>query len=780
MTAGIGQPVLRKEDARLLTGRGRFSDDINIPGQAYAAMVRSPHAHARIRGIDAAAALQVPGVLAVLTGADLVADGIKPLAHAPVPGRPDIQLENRDGAPPFVTPQPMLPADTARFVGEAVAMVVAETVAAARDGAEAVAVDYAPLPAVTDGERAVQPGAPLLYPDHGSNICIDADVGDVDGTAAAFARAAHVVTFRTWVNRVTGVPMEPRAAVGEYHPKTGRYTLWAGSGGVVRQKREIAQIMGVPDDAVRVVSYDVGGNYGTRNTFYVEFALVVWAARRLGRAVKWTAERHEAFLTDWQGRDLHVDAALALDQDGNFLALRATNISNVGAYTASFVPLTKGAEIISSVYRIPVAHVRAVAALTNAIGTTPYRSAGRPEVMYVIERLIDRAARQCGFDRVALRRRNLVPPSAMPYANRLGMTYDSGKFEQAMDAALRLGDWAGYPQRRAESRGRGRHRGIAVANYIEASTGNPREWTRVTVQPDGHVDVAIGTLSSGQGHETSFAQLVTEWLGVPVERVRHIQGDTDIVPVGGGSHSGRSMRLAGIVMGEAVEIILAKGRRIAAQVLEAADADIEFADQRFTVSGTDRSVGLFEVAKIALTRADLPDDLKGPLAGESDQTVRIAGFPYGSHVCEVEVDAETGGVEIVRYAAVDDVGRAINPLILHGQSHGGIVQGLGQALLECVHYDPATGQNFTASFMDYALPRADDMPSFAVEISEVPAVTNKLGVRAGGEGGTTPTLGVLVNAIGDALAELGADHVEMPTTPHRVWETIRRAKPDRA
>ncbi|MEE8333997.1 MAG: molybdopterin cofactor-binding domain-containing protein, partial [Alphaproteobacteria bacterium] len=460
----------------------------------------------------------------------------------------------------------------------------------------------------------------------------------------------------------------------------------------------------------------------------------------------------------------------------NFIAMRGSNISNVGAHAISFVPLTKGVEIMTGVYRIPAVFCRASAVLSNTPSTNPYRSAGRPEVMFVMERLVDLAARKCGFDPVELRRRNMIPAAAMPYANGLGMVYDSGDYEQAMESALALGDWKGFPARRDEARARGRHRGFGIAAYMETSTGAPRERTEITVRPDGHVDVVIGTMSSGQGHETSFAQLVTEWLGVPFDAVRLITGDTDKVAVGGGSHSGRSMRLAGIVMGKASDEIIDRGRRIAAEMLEAAASDINFADGRFTVSGTDRSVGIFDVADAAENGGGLPDDLRGQLAAICDEVVKIPAYPYGCHVCEVEVDPDTGALELVSYAGVDDVGRAVNPLILHGQAHGAIVQGLGEAMFELCDYDPETGQMRSASFMDYTMPRADDMPSFLTEISEVPSPTNPLGIRAGGEGGTTPALAVLVNAIVDALAEFGVRHVEMPTTPERIWQAIRDAQ----
>jgi carbon-monoxide dehydrogenase large subunit len=762
---GIGASVLRKEDARLLTGRGSFSDDLDLPGQTYAVMLRSPHAHARIAGIDPAAALRAPGVLAVLTGADYLADGLKPIPHRPFSASPpDVALQNRDGSAIFIAPHYPLPADKARFAGEAVAMIVAESLQIAHDAAELVRVDYEPLPAVARAGDAAAAGAPLLWEERDGNVTVDADLGDAAATDAAFARAAHVARLSTWVQRVTGVPMEPRAAVGVYDAAAKRYTLYAGSGGVVRQKRELAAMLGVEEGAVRVVARDTGGNFGTKNSFFPEFVLVAWASRRLGRPVKWTCERREAFLSDYQGRDLTVEAELALDAQGNFLALRASNLSNAGAHSASHVPLSKGASIITSVYRFPAAYVRARAVLSNTPPTTPYRSAGRPEAIFVVERLIDLAARGLGVDRVELRRRNLIPESAMPFRNPFGLVYDSGAYAKAMASALALGDWNGFAARREEAGARGRLRGIGIANYVEITSGFPTERAELTVRPEGRVDAVIGTLSSGQGHETSFAQLLVEWLGVPFASVNLIQGDTDVVSEGGGSHSGRSMRFASVVLGKASEGIVAKGGAIAARLLEVAQADVEFRDGRFSVKGTDRSIGIFEVAA------------SEPLAQSHTETLRVAGFPYGCQVCEVEVDPETGVVTIVRIAAVDDVGRAINPLILHGQTHGGFAQGAGQALLEECLYDPATGQMLSASFMDYAMPRADHFPAFATELSEVASPTNPLGVRAGGEGGTTPALAAIANALVDALAALGVTHIELPATPERVWRAIRAAR----
>ncbi len=770
---GIGKPLRRKEDRRLVTGRGRYTDDVARPGQAHAGMVRSPHAHAVIRGIDPGDALKTPGVLAVLTGADAAGDGVGLITHPAVPTNPhEVPLKSRDGSPFFIAPHAPLPTDRARFVGEPVAMVLADTPAAARDGAELVRVDWQPLPATVATAAAV--GGPPVWGERASNLCVDSQAGDADATEAAFARAAHVVRLETQVNRVTGVPMEPRGVLGEYDAASGRYTVYTGSGGSWRIQQDVARTLGVPPAAVRVVAGDVGGNYGTRNSCYPEQALVAWAARRLGRPVKWTGDRRETMLTDYQARDLVSHAELALDADGRFLALRAVNTSNVGAHAVSFIPLAKGVAVLPSVYDIPVASIHGRAVLTNTAPTTPYRAAGRPEVMFVIERLIDLAARRHGFDRVALRRRNLVPAGVMPYRNPVGLLYDSGDYADAQDRVVALADWAGFEARRAEARRRGRYRGIGIANYIELNTGAPRERAEITVRPEGRVDVVLGTLSSGQGHETSFAQLVTEWLGVGVDQVRLVTGDTDLLPFGGGSHSGRSMRLGAVVMARASDQIVARGVQLAAWLLEAAPPDIEFVDSRFTVKGTDRAVGLFEVAAAA-ERSDTPEELRGPLAGVSDETMPVPSYPYGCAVSEVEVDPETGVVEVVRHTSVDDVGRAVNPLILHGQTHGGIAAGVGQALWELCHYD-AEGQLTSATFMDYALPRADSLPSFTTELSEVPSTSNPLGLRGGGEGGTTPALAAVINAVVDALAELGVEHIEMPATPERVWRAIQAAR----
>jgi carbon-monoxide dehydrogenase large subunit len=779
-------PAGRREDHRLVTGQGQYADDLSFPGAARAVMVRSPHAHAAIRGIDISAATALPGVLAVLTGADVLADGLGPFPHATGSSKigSDIPMANRDGSERLVTRQRPLPADRARFVGEAVAMVVAETLWQARDAAEAVLIDWEPLPAVAHAVDALDEGAPQLWDHIPGNCTIEADLGDAAGTQAAFARAAHRVRLTSWVQRVTGVHMEPRAVAVTWDAASGRYTVHASHGiGVVQLRNELAAVLGVATDQVRVIApRDVGGNFGTRNATYPEFALVAWASRRLQRPVAFKAERTEAFLSDFQGRDLHIDAELALDLEGSFIALRSINTANNGAYTTSFVPLNKGAQLMPSLYRIPVAHVVARAAVTNTPATIPYRSAGRPEAIYAIERLIDLAARQCGFDRVELRRRNMLAPAEQPYRNPLGVTYDNGDYTGVMQKALDLADWEGFPARCAAARARGRCRGIAVGNYIETTSGQPRERAEILVRPDGRIEVIVGTQSTGQGHETAFPALVAEWFGVPSAIVELRTGDTDFVQAGGGTHSGRSLRFASLVMRQATTDVIERARDIAAALWETDAVDVAFANGRFSVKGTDLVLDLFQVARAALDGAKVPDELRGPLAATSDRTRPGLAFPYGAAVCEVEIDPDTGAIAVERYTSVDDVGRALNPMILHGQAHGGIAQGVGQALLEQCAFDRETGQALSASFMDYPIPRATNLPSMTTGLSEVPANSHPLGFRPGSEGGTTPALGVTMNAILDALGEFGISHIEMPATPARIWQAIadanrRRARP---
>jgi aerobic carbon-monoxide dehydrogenase large subunit len=772
----IGKPIPRKEDERLVAGRGLFSDDFSVEGQGYAVMLRSPHAHARIRGIDAVQAKAMPGVLGVFTGVDCLADGLASIPHDPLPKtKYDMKLHAAGGGAVFIGPQMLLPADRVRHVGEAVAMVVAESVPQALDAAESIKVDYEVLPGVYHSEDALRPAAPVLWSEVPDNIPVDTLFGDRQATEEAFARADHVVAMDFHIERVTGVPLEPRAAFAEYDAASGRYTLHAGSGAAVRQKRELAAVLGIAPERLRVLSYDVGGNFGTRNRVFVEFALVLWAARKLGRPVKFTATRSEAFLTDYQGRDLITRVELALARDGRFLAMRATNISNVGGYCVSLSPLSKGAGLIVGPYLIPHAALRAMAVFTNTMPTNAYRSSGRPEVTFAIERLVDTAAQELGIDRIALRRKNLVRPDAMPYRNAVGMTYDSGRYRENMERAMEIADWRGFEQRRREAAKRGKLLGRGLANYVESSIGAPNEQARITVRAQRRVDVVIGTQPSGQGHETSFAQVVSDLLHVPLESVKIILGDTDVVKVGGGSHSGRSMRHAATLFAKALPDLVARGKKVAAAILQSTPDQIEFDNGRFSARGTNRTFDFLELAEEA-ARHDLPQDLKGGIAVVTDHEMHDPVFPNGCAICEVEVDPETGAVALTRYASVDDVGRCINPLIVHGQTHGAIAQGVGQALWEQCYVDRESGQPLVGSLMDYGVPRADTVPPFITEIAEVLSPTNPLGIKAGGEGGTTAAPAVVISAIVDALRDYGVRDINMPATPYNVWKTIQDAK----
>jgi aerobic carbon-monoxide dehydrogenase large subunit len=770
----VGKPQVRNEDLRLITGKGRFSDDFSLPGQCWAAMVRSPYPHARIVSIDGAAALASPGVLGVYTGADCERDGLRDIPHNPVPAtKYDVKLTGRGGAPVYIGRHTLLPTDKVRHVGEALAMVVAETREAALAAAEMVVIDYDVLPFVADTRAAAQADAPRLWDELSDNILVDSVFGDPAATDAAFASAAHVVQARYTVGRVTGVPLEPRAALGCYDADTGRYTIYAGSGGAVRQKSELAAVLGVAPKDLRVLSFDVGGNFGTRNRAYVEFGLVLWASRKLGRPIKYRAERSECFLSDYQGRDLVTEVALALDETGKFLAMRASNLSNVGARCVSLSPLSKGAGLITGSYDIPVASLRARATFSNTMPTQAYRSSGRPEVTFAIERLIDKAARELGFDRFELRRRNLVPVSKMPfYLNAVGSPYDSGEYEANMEQLLRLADWPGAPARRAEARQRGKLLGVGFANYVESSIGTPKERADVIVAPHG-VEVVIGTQPAGQGHETSFAQVTADLLGVPFALVKITLGDTDIVSAGGGTHSGRSMRHASTVLALASEDLILKGRRLFAHLMHVALDEVVFDNGLFQIGTTNRRMDWFELAA-ALDAVNLPEFEHG-LRVRRDNEMHEPVFPNGAVMCEVEIDPETGGLEITRYATVDDVGRCINPLIVHGQTHGGIAQGVGQALWESCTVDPESGQLLNGSLMDYGMPRFDNLPFFKNEIVEVLSPTNPFGVKAGGEGGTTPAPAVIMSAIEDALSEFGPVEIDMPATPVKIWTAIRSA-----
>jgi carbon-monoxide dehydrogenase large subunit len=770
---GIGASVLRAEDRRLLTGGGRYSADINDENETYAFFLRSPHAHARIRNIDCGAALRDLHVRAVLTATDAQHDGMKWLPHTPLPfSPPDISLENRGGIAPRLTKHYPLPLKRVRFVGEPVAIVIADTLNAAKDAAELIAVDYEPVDAVVDARMADALGSAQLWSDIPDNLCVDVLVGDQDATDAAFSRAKHIARLETWIPRVTAAPMETRAALARFDKNSDSFTLHAGAGGAVRLRRDVAFVLDVPETSVRVISGDVGGNFGSKNATSAEYPLLLWAAKRTGRPVKWVSDRSEAFLCDYQGRDLAVSAELALDENGRFLAMRGENTSNVGAYVVSLVPLTKGVETMTSVYAIPAACFRARAVFTNTPPTYPYRSAGRPEAMFVMERLIDIAAQDFGFDRVALRQKNLIPDRNGQYANPLGITYDGGTYSEVMERALALGEWSSFAARKRESAKNGRLRGIAIANYIEVTGGAPRERAEIIVHPTGVVELLIGTLSSGQGHETSFAQLICEWLKVPFDSVRVVTGDTDRITVGGGSHAGRSMRFAGIVVGNASAALIERAGAIAAHLFDCDAGELELSSSGFIKSNTDRAVSLYEIADAALHDPSLPEALKGQLAATSEETIRQAAFPYGSQLCELEIDNELGTVRLLKVIAIDDVGRAVNPLILHGQTHGGFVQGAGQALWEHCHYDRSTGQLLSASFMDYAMPRAAALPAIIADLSEFPAAGNPLGIRAGGEGGTTPALAVISNAVIDALSDVGIRHLDLPLTAETIWRAL--------
>src|SRR2546430_15198422 len=721
----------------------------------------------------------MPGVLGVFTGADCLADGLGAIPHDPLPKtKYDMKLHAAGGGALFIGPHLLLPTDKVRHVGEAVAMVVAETMPQALDAAESVAVDYDVLPGVYHSEDAMRPGAPVVWNEVPGNVAVDTWFGDREATDKAFARAEHVVAMDFHIDRVTGVPLEPRSALGEYDAASGRYTLHAGSGGAVRQKRELAAVLGIAPERLRVLSHDVGGNFGTRNRVFVEFGLVLWAARKLGRPVKFTATRSEAFLSDFQGRDLVTKVELALARDGRFLAMRATNISNVGARCVSLSPLSKGAGLIVGSYAIPCATLGAMAVYTNTMPTNAYRSSGRPEVTFAIERVVDAAAGELGVDRIELRRKNLIDPEAMPYRNAVGMTYDSGRYQENMDRAMEIADWKRFEQRRREAAKRGRLLGRGLANYVESSIGAPNEQARITVRPQRRVEVVIGTQPSGQGHETSFAQVISDLLRVPVESVKIILGDTDVVKVGGGSHSGRSMRHAATVFAKALPELVARGKKVAAAILGSVPAHIEFSDGRFSARETNRTFDFLDLAEEA-ARHELPKELKDGIAVVTDNEMHDPVFPNGCAVCEVEVDPQTGDVRLTRYASVDDVGRCINPLIVDGQTHGAIAQGVGQALWEQCYVDRESGQPLAGSLMDYGVPRADTVPPFVTEIAEVLSPTNPLGIKTGGEGGTTAAPAVGIGPILGGLRDYGVRDIKMPATPYNVWKAIADASADR-
>jgi carbon-monoxide dehydrogenase large subunit len=772
----VGQSVRRLEDPRLLRGLGRYSDDVSLARQAYAVVVRSPHAHARLRTIDSAAARNAPGVLAVLTGADLAADGLGPLPSDP--GR-----KRRDGSAAFATPRPALASERVRHVGDPVALVVAETREQAADAAALVTVDYEPLPAVSATAEAMRPGAPAVWAEAPDNVAFLWEAGNRDAVARAFAGAAHVSRLDFVVTRVTAAPMEPRAAVGEYDRRSGRFTLHTGVQMPHGVRTILAeQVFHVPQSQIRVVAGDVGGSFGMRNGVYPELVLVLWAARRLGRPVKWTSDRREGFVSDEHGRDNVSTAELALDADGKFLGLRVAITLNIGAY---LTPRSAGSGTnnvggVAGVYTTPAIHVQTTGVYTNMTPTGPYRGAGRPEATYAIERVIDVAARELKVDSLALRRRNLIPASAMPFKTGLVFTYDCGDFARGLDMALSLADHAGFEKRRAAARGRNRLRGLGLACPIEVAGGpylavNP-DTAELRVHQDGSVSLFAGSTSMGQGNETAFAQIVSDRLGVPPERIQVFWGDSDALGAGRGNGGSGALTVGGSAVARATDKIIERGRRIAAHRLEAAFEDVVFRDGRFAVAGTDRGLAFAAVARGAYQARQLPPGLEPGFTETAAFTPPAVTFPNGCHICEVEIDEETGAVRIERYTVVDDVGHMINPLLVKGQIHGGIVQGLGQGLFEYLAHERESGQLLTGSFMDYPLPRADDVPGFDVDSYEVPTRINPLGAKGVGEAGTVGAIPALLNAVNDALAPLGVRHLDMPLTAERVWQAIRDAR----
>jgi carbon-monoxide dehydrogenase large subunit len=761
----IGDSPRRREDARFVTGHGAYLDDLTFDALAHAVVLRAPHAHALVRSIDATAARSAPGVLAILTFAEALADGLAPL-------RPYAEANVQTGEPFAFAPQPLLAADKVRFAGEPVALIVAETQAQALDAAELVVVDYDPLPAVTTAEAARSPGAPLLSVEIPGNTCLDWRTGDTDGAEAAFAAAAHVVSLDLDNHRILMNPMEPRGGIGTFDPVTGRYTLHVSSQNIHINRNHVARALGAEPKDVRFVAHDVGGGFGAKNFAYVEHALVLWAARRVGRPVKWIASRSEVFLSDHAARDMQARASLAIDADGRFLALKIASLANLGAYMAGAgggVQTFQYIHLQGSVYRIPSIALHVVAVVTNTAPIGVTRGPGFAEAINIVERLIDAAAHQTGFDRADLRRWNMVPPEAMPMTNAFGFEVDSGHFAESLDRALDRADLAGFEARRRECAQRGRLRGLGFAYHIKATGGPPDENVDVRFEADGTISLITGTQHIGQGHETTFPQILAHRLGVPNARIRLVQGDTDAIPFGGGHGSSRATYMGGTALWRASDEIIAKGTVLAADALEASEADIRFEEGRFVVSGTDRAIGLLEVAALGREKGKPLDTFH---AWKREHMT----FPNGAHVVEVEIDRDTGKVELARYTAVDDYGVLVNPMVATGQAHGAMAQGAGQALLEHATYDAGSGQMLAASFMDYALPRADDLPAFDLGFNPTRCTTNPLGVKGCGEAGAIAAFPAIANAILDALAPLGVKGFDGPATPARVWHAIQEAR----
>jgi len=766
---GIGQPVPRTEDPRLVRGEGRYTDDIRLPNQTYAAIVRSNNAHGVIRGVDIDAACQMPGVLGVYTGADL--SGYGPM-KSPLP------FKNRDGSDMRRTGRLALATDKVRFVGDPVACVVAETAQQAKDAAEAVTLNIDTLPAVTQPSAAVSDGAPLIYDDAPANTALDFHYGDAAKVAEAFAQAAHVTRIDLVNSRLVVNALEPRSAIGEYDPATSHWTLYSGSQGVMGMKAQLASILGAPGDKVRIVTGNVGGSFGMKAAIYPEYVCILHAARALGRPVKWTDERSTSFLSDNHGRDHVQSAELALDADGHFLALRLTGYGNLGAYMGTMAPqppTLNTVRNVASLYRTPLIEVSTRCVFTNTTFLNPYRGAGRPEGNYYMERLVDVAAAEMGIDRVELRRRNQLKPRELPYKAASGSIYDSGDFPAVLREAIELSDWKGFNKRRRESRKQGKLRGIGVGCYLEVTAPANKEMGGIRFERDGTVTILTGTLDYGQGHATPFAQVLNDKLGVPFERVRLHQGDSDELLAGGGTGGSRSMMNSGAAIVEAAAKVIEQGRQIASHVLEAAAGDIEFTNGRFVVAGTDRAIGIMDLADRLRGGLELPEGVPASLDVKHVSEGVPAAYPNGCHVAEVEVDPDTGVVAVAKYVSVNDFGTVINPLLVEGQIHGGVVQGIGQAYLERTIYD-AEGQLLTGSFMDYCMPRAKDAPDFVTAFHPVPAKTNPLGVKGCGEAGCAGALTSVMNAIADALSEFGIKHIDMPATPETVWQAIQAAK----
>jgi carbon-monoxide dehydrogenase large subunit len=766
----VGQPVSRKEDPVLLRGEGRYTDDLNCCGQLYGVMVRSRMAHGELRSIDADGAREMPGVHMVITAADLDAAGIKNM--------PAAAGKHRDGTPTPRPPQRPLATDRVRYVGEPIAMVVAETVKLAKDAAESIFVDIDPLPAVTTASAAAAPDAPQLHADAPGNVCLDFHYGDSEQVAAAFAGAAHVTKLSLRNNRIVVCPMEPRSAISEYDPEADRLVLRLGCQGVFGQRNLLSNILGVPVEKLRVLTGNVGGSFGMKSSAYPEYICLLYAARALGRPVKWTDERSESFLSDSHGRDHEMTAELALDADGKFLALRVTGFGNLGAWlsNATTIPPTMNmVKNIIGVYATPLIEIATKCLFTNTTPVGAYRGAGRPEGNYYMERLVETAAREMGIDRIELRRRNHIQPEQMPYRAPSGMLYDSGEFPTVMEKALIAADWDGYAARQAESRTRGKVRGRGIGHYLEVTAGDGQEMGGIRFETDGSVTIITGTLDYGQGHASPFAQVLAERLGIPFERIKLLQGDSDELIGGGGTGGSRSMMQSGGAIIAASDIVIEQGKQAAAHFLEADAADVEFVRGRFNIAGTDLGIHIMDVAERLRLGGELPDGM--PLTLNVSQVFKgvPSAFPNGCHIAEVEVDPDTGTVEIVSYTTVNDFGVLVNPMLVAGQAHGGIAQGVGQALMESVVYDE-DGQMLTGSYMDYGLPRASDLPGLGFESHPVPARTNPLGAKGCGEAGCAGSLPAVMNALVDALSEFGIGHIDMPATPLRIWQAIQEAR----